>query len=865
MRRALSVARALDTKLRFERAVGVVLALILVAPVVRDARAVQPTWAEVRTPLYGVLHHGFKWPDAGLNARQGIWRFNPTSSSWSRLTPFFYNCRGNWSMAEQGRGSYLTATGDALLFEGYGAWVVLDPASGRLVRRYSPYPVDTLDVLQVKGPAVSGDQGAAAGLLDGVYGFPTQAAAVVCPGCADLSDPFLFWQSTDSSSRNQLADLRSLPEGQYPDPDGLTFDPLRSGFWLGREVPSGYVPDLRSVLFTFLPANHGALDMGGAVRFTVPHPQTLGGVSFAQYDPDSDWLYLGLWEAYTSELGLGRWKPGSPAAEMLWTADPRAGDAFPFTLTKLPRTPPSTFEQTIPILVRSAGRNGTFWSSDLWLYNPSPEATTVTLRRVVKPAVTRSVELPGHGATRIDDALEWIGGGASGDGVTHDAIVLSSPYRWGEQVVASARVWTPSLDETERARGGTMGQAVPAVPGTTGYSNHLPASLAGLPYPDAEPFIGFPAVWVLDHRVPGQYRHNLGLANDSNQAITVALWWGYTQPDYMGGSGGGWSEPGGTRHVTVPAHGVTVVGVEELFPAALQATWHSQLAVTGDQPVAMWLSQVDNTTGDGIHVPYSLLWMKGDDTTRVTVPVVGHLPGAKGTVWRTDLVLPASAEDAEWIDRPFAFFHPAWPATNCGGAEAHGGAISGILTGVVPSAVDYPYRRRSIFPDVVHLFEPCQADQNVRGALEVRSSSWMAGFARTYTSRADGGTYGEMLPFFPPNGWPVQHFAGIEIGAKLRVNLGLFNGDKDHAITHRLTLYATDGAQVAQRDVVLQPWASVQERLETMLGRPLNSFPAGTYGLTVLPLDDQANSVQGRSWAYVSLVDNVTGDPTNWW
>jgi hypothetical protein len=35
--------------------------------------------------------------------------------------------------------------------------------------------------------------------------------------------------------------------------------------------------------------------------------------------------------------------------------------------------------------------------------------------------------------------------------------------------------------------------------------------------------------------------------------------------------------------------------------------------------------------------------------------------------------------------------------------------------------------------------------------------------------------------------------------------------------------------------------------------------------MTVLPLDDPANDIKGWSWVWVSLVDNVTGDPTNWW
>jgi hypothetical protein len=45
----------------------------------------------------------------------------------------------------------------------------------------------------------------------------------------------------------------------------------------------------------------------------------------------------------------------------------------------------------------------------------------------------------------------------------------------------------------------------------------------------------------------------------------------------------------------------------------------------------------------------------------------------------------------------------------------------------------------------------------------------------------------------------------------------------------------------------------------------VGALPAGTYGLTVLPLDDREHGVKGRSWAYVSLVDSITGDPTNWW
>ena len=149
------------------------------------------------------------------------------------------------------------------------------------------------------------------------------------------------------------------------------------------------------------------------------------------------------------------------------------------------------------------------------VYNPSAEPTTVTARRVVKPAVARTVELPAHGSLRVADALAWLGGGVSGDGVTHDALVLTSPYRWGAQVVATSRVWTPALDPSERVRGGTMGQGVPAVPGTAGYSNHF------RDLDSADAFTGMNAMLVVDHREPGRFRHNLGLANDRDEPVRV--------------------------------------------------------------------------------------------------------------------------------------------------------------------------------------------------------------------------------------------------------------------------------------------------------------------------------------------------------
>ena len=646
----------------------------------------------------------------------------------------------------------------------------------------------------------------------------------------------------------------------------VTWDPVRGGFW----IPSRYNEAGQDGRLRFLPVVDGKPSLADSVLTPIPASTIPGNLLAFHLDESSRQLYFAVKDFRTERTRLLRTDESLTSIETILDGDDyETDDPFPWTLTRLPSQPPATYEQTIPIVVRAAGKGGTWWSSELWLYNPADEPTAVTVRRIVKPTVSKTVELPAHGSWRIGDVVTWLGGGPGpvGDGTTHDGLVLRAPYRLGAQVVATSRVWTPALDPDERAKGGTMGQGVPAVPGTTGYSNHI----GDQPLIDNDPApglteIGRQSLYVLDQREPGRFRHNLGLANDRDEPVTLSLWWGSSLNDW--GVMGSWPEGGFRQDVTVAAHSVKIVNLENLFPAAVQTQLPSVVAVTGDISLPIWFSMVDNRTGDGIHVPYSLWWWLGDPDTHVAMPAAAHLPGAKGTVWRTDLYLPADEVwsfpfvPQWWGDEPFARFHPAW-GTSCGGS----GSLDQRLKGVLPSQTTWfdPRGFRSLFPDVVHLFDACAQDENVRGTLEVRSSSWMSGFGRTYTTRADGGTYGEMMPFYPPYGWPVQHFAGLEIGPRFRLNLGLYNGDPDHAIRHRLTLYAADGTKVAEREVTLAPHASVQERLETMLGRPLDSFAEGTYGLSVLPLDDTPNGVQGRSWAYVSMVDNVTGDPTNWW
>jgi hypothetical protein len=135
-------------------------------------------------------------------------------------------------------------------------------------------------------------------------------------------------------------------------------------------------------------------------------------------------------------------------------------------VTAVPAALPERYVQMIPAIGELHGQNNTFWRSDLWLYNPADTDTDVTLRRVVRPAQTSVRHLPAHGSLALRNVLSVLGGGAAGDGVTLDALVIEAPYRWGAQLSAYSRTFTDAPD------GGTYGQAVPAVPTTAGYSTH---------------------------------------------------------------------------------------------------------------------------------------------------------------------------------------------------------------------------------------------------------------------------------------------------------------------------------------------------------------------------------------------------------
>ncbi len=837
------------------RAHVVLLVVLCSAPAVM---AEVPTWEEYASQVFAVRQHMDMGYD-GPHPNSGLWLFDPQTGSWRRERPL--NVAETWDGYPYVEGLSLATWGDSLLVQRFPTSYELELPSLRLIRTFDTIPQDAAWGWVLHGPAVGPEEAEAIGLEPGHYGFLSCAFTALrfwqgLDTCTELGFPVLdsgtvqeyathlvFREhgatSSDFEVVAELSEYGGNPTWLKTDSLRLFPDPLRGGIWRRRVDSIEFLKDDGSGGLSVVEERTFPEGSAFSLRHLHPWTDSLLAVTAEQFVAlDLETFEIERVYATCSDCGVSY-------------------TGFPHWMASLAASPPAEKLQTVPIVVDAPGRNGTRWRTRLWLYNPSGAPIEVELSRVTAPDQTHVVELPGHGSKVIDEPLVLLGGGPAGDGVTHDAVQVCSEYRFAQNVVAVARVWTGNAS-------GTFGQAVPAVPDDVGYSNHE------APVEERNEF--YTEAWVVvDRRQPGRFRHNLGVVNASDEPLQVILRWAYHTPRRWTVAS---NLPEATRQVVhVAPNSVRMLHLEELFPQEIVDGWPSQVSVRATDQAIVWLSMVDNTTGDATFLPYTLRWLYPWEWDESAIPAVTHALGVGGVLWRTDLYGMTNSFSTNY---PWALFHPATDDV-CGGYGPGDELAQSLLGEMSMPLADWLETRdevgdvtfepensfRSIFPDVIRKFIPCEDEDNIRGALHLPASSWTSMFSRTYVERPDGGTYGGMLPMYPHGGWPVQYFGGIEVSDDFRINLGLYNANAEDPIVHRLTLHAADGSVAAETQVSVTPWQSEIRPLEDWLG--VDELSAGTYGLTVVPLDDSSAGIRGRSWAFVSLIDNRTGDPTNWW
>jgi len=219
------------------------------------------------------------------------------------------------------------------------------------------------------------------------------------------------------------------------------------------------------------------------------------------------------------------------------------------------------------------------------------------------------------------------------------------------------------------------------------------------------------------------------------------------------------------------------------------------------------------------------------------IPAVAKVPGAQGTYWTTSLTVLNLADAARTIE---AFYTPR-------GSDG--------TTDYLAADLELGANSSTTWQDVVGtVFGTTGA-----GSLEIHGADIIVS-SRTATPGLAGGSYGQGIPSLLPrhlvraDGAQVQWAGGIVRSPAYRTNFGLCEVWGEDAQV-RVTLWDEHGTVAGTRTIDLPPYGNTQ----------INDLPHALGGLD--QMEDGAVEVEilggdGRVGAYLSIVDNVTGDPT---
>jgi hypothetical protein len=380
------------------------------------------------------------------------------------------------------------------------------------------------------------------------------------------------------------------------------------------------------------------------------------------------------------------------------------------------------------------------------------------------------------------------------------ATVFGEDDARGAIFIQSSRAWTSSRTYTV-SDAGTFGQFIPTVA-----------------HRDRRPIQELIQLTEND-----DFRTNLGLVNRRGVPMTVQVQL-YSADNIKIAETSYDVEPFGHRQIDGFIAELTDEPFEDGLVSLFGGRWGDFIA---------YVSTVDNTTGD----PVFMLPQTVTDEP-LWIAAAAHVRGRNGTVWRTDLEVCATpAFSAEYRLELYE------------SDQANPDPASLSFTLDAGHCVRYADVVRSVF------------DERGTGAIRVVPVSGlvMAG-SRTFTRRADGGTYGQSIAAVPESEistWSTYwRFAPLSQSSEptkgFRTNVGFVNAGDSPAVV-LIEVRATDNRLLYDVEVELEPYEHRQ------LDRFLAGI-AGDEGLVNASIVVQTVTYPSQLLAYVSVVDNATGD-----
>jgi len=448
----------------------------------------------------------------------------------------------------------------------------------------------------------------------------------------------------------------------------------------------------------------------------------------------------------------------------------------------------------LPAAARTAGAYGSFWTTDVTLYNASDRGVNVAVRYA--PATggegaSATIALAAREIRAVADILHALFGLDSGNGsrqFTPDV---------GATIDVASRTYSTSA-------AGTSGFAMDAI--------------------DARDALGPTSRATFSGAVTGAgYRTNLTLTAMSPHDVAVdlyALGFGETLPRSF------ITPAGGQRRLDFVAE---TLGISPAFSASLV------VEPTAGETIAAAFA-IDDRTNDASYFPPDT-----DLMTERIFPIVGHVDGAHGSHFRTDLYILRTDYSLEptGVDLNATL----WDGTKQSGAGW--GGLAGL----------------TVIPDVfAKLFK---GEAGVARLRVVPFAEWGKGTelhvaARTYTVDADGGTHGFVMPPLTKSGIAAAgetlEILGTAPDSRFRTNLGLVDASTcdDCTLRPRVRIELVDrrGATIDAFDAEL-PAGGGRQIDDLFHARGIDAKEPVLIRITV---------VNGVAGAYAATLDNGTND-----
>ncbi len=462
--------------------------------------------------------------------------------------------------------------------------------------------------------------------------------------------------------------------------------------------------------------------------------------------------------------------------------------------------PPSFTSYSVPVAAHVKGAPGTFWVSDLRIFNPSPSASATFTLYFIPQGSDGTVTWYQSPVTIAPLAVQSLPDfvlNAFGQTAAAGHVVVQSD---GTPLLMTSRTYNTG------GGNGTYGQFVGMDRGIDGIG------------------AGDGSLYMLQLASNAGFRTNVGFSEVAGKQARVRV----TLHD--GSTGLPVGVPG--EYTVEPFSNVQVNTIfEGLGAGTVDNGWARVEVVGGEGRVGFYASVVDRTSGDAIYVPAR----RPVEAASRILPIVASASGKNGTLWVSDVRIfnpGSSAVDLELEFRPEV--ESTGTAATLSRRVGAGKVLA--LDDVVGSALGQP---------------------GAKGSLRIVSSSGtpvpLLVTSRTYNSGGAGGTFGQFIPavssgFGPGEAATVLHLDG---GADFRSNVGVCEVSGG-TVTVRYVLKDAQGTTLGTGTLDLGPH---QVRQVNDIFTDLGVTPRENTRLDLF-----LDAGTGTFTAYGSLVDAVTGD-----